>query len=198
MQKQRDAVLDRRPLLVAVAGPNGAGKSTFYHSHLQPKGLRFVNADEIAIEINVDPYRAAEVAETARRELIERGESFIFETVFSDPVGDKIGFLKQAEQDGYTVVLFFIGIDSSETSDDRVALRVTQGGHDVPRDKIENRYRRVMENLRRAMTELTNVRVYDNSDLEDPYRLVAIREDGHALQLSKPIPAWLKPLLPKK
>jgi len=37
--------LDQRPIVVAVAGPNGAGKTTFYHAHLQPAGLRFVNAD---------------------------------------------------------------------------------------------------------------------------------------------------------
>lgn len=40
--------LDRRPVVVALAGPNGAGKTTFYHAHLQPAALRFVNADLLA------------------------------------------------------------------------------------------------------------------------------------------------------
>jgi predicted ABC-type ATPase len=43
--------LDRRPMIVALAGPNGAGKTTFYHAHLQPAALRFVNADVLAHEL---------------------------------------------------------------------------------------------------------------------------------------------------
>jgi predicted ABC-type ATPase len=51
--------LDRRPILVALAGPNGAGKTTFYHAHLQPAGMRFVNADLLARELDLEPYAAA-------------------------------------------------------------------------------------------------------------------------------------------
>jgi predicted ABC-type ATPase len=189
-------IFDHRPLLLAIAGPNGAGKSTFYRAHLKPAELRFVNADQLSLELKVDAYRAAEIADATRRELLRRGESFVFETVFSDPVGDKISFLKDAEDRGYTVVLFFIGIDTAETSNERVAQRVAEGGHDVPRDKILSRYGRVMDNLRRALVELKNVHVYDNSDLSDPYRLVAMKEEGRELRLSNPIPAWLEPLLP--
>jgi predicted ABC-type ATPase len=191
-------ILDRRPLLIALAGPNGAGKSTFYNSHLKPRGLRFVNADQLSLELKVGAYRAAEIADAVRRDLLQRRESFIFETVFSDPVGDKIAFLKHAERSGYTVMLLFIGIDSAETSDERVAQRVAQGGHNVPRDKIASRYGRTMENLRRSLGELNNVGVYDNSDLRDPHRLVAFRKEGKDLQLFEPIPGWLAPLLPPK
>jgi len=48
--------LDQRPLMVAVTGPNGAGKTTFYHAHLKPAGLRWVNADVLAAELDMDPY----------------------------------------------------------------------------------------------------------------------------------------------
>lgn len=191
-------ILDRRPIVVALAGPNGAGKSTFYAAQLRPSGLRFVNADDLSQALGIDAYRAAEVADEIRRELVDRGESFIFETVFSDPVGDKLAFLKQAERRGYTVVLLFIGIESPSMSDDRVALRVMQGGHDVPADKIAGRYSRTMKNLHRSLIELKNVRVYDNSDLNDPYREVAVKEEGHDLLLIEPIPAWLHSLLPEQ
>lgn len=155
-----------------------------------------MNADDLSRELRVDAYRAAEIADVARRELVERGESFIFETVLSDPVGDKVAFLKLAEQHGYTVVLFFVGIDSAETSEERVAIRVLQGGHDVAPEKIATRYARTMENLRRSLIELKNVRIYDNSDLADPYRLVARREDGGKIEMFEPIPEWLRALLP--
>lgn len=189
-------VLDRRPVMVALAGPNGAGKTSFYRTYLQASGLRFVNADIVAQELGIDAYRAAQIADSVRRHLVEQKESFIFETVFSDPVGDKLALMKEAEAAGYTVVLFFIGIGSPEISDDRVAMRVSKGGHDVPAEKIVERYPRVMRNLKQALVELRNVRVYDNSDLAKPYRLVAIREEGRDIKLREPVPNWLRPLLP--
>lgn len=189
-------ILTRRPLVVALAGPNGAGKSSFYRTYLRPSGLRFVNADVLSLELQVDAYKAAKLADGLRRQLIGQRESFIFETVFSDPIGDKLSFLKDVESIGYTVVLFFIGIDSPQVSGERVAIRVSKGGHGVPAEKIAERFPRVMSNLQRALKELSNIRVYDNGDLNRPYRLVATREDAHELNLYKPIPAWLRRLLP--
>ena len=133
-------LFDQRPIIVALAGPNGAGKTTFYHAHLQPAGLRFVNADLLARELDLDPYAAATVADALRRELVSQRESFVFETVFSDPVGDKLTFLKEAIEKGYTVVVCFVGVSGPEISEERVAMRVSQGGHDVPPDKLIARY----------------------------------------------------------
>lgn len=189
-------LLDRRPIVVVLDGPNGAGKTSFYRTYLRAAGLRFINADMLALELGIDAYRAAQLADGVRRQLIEQRESFIFETVFSDPVGDKIGFLKEAESLGYAVALFFIGIDSPERSDQRVAMRVSKGGHDVPTDKIVERYPRVMRNLQRTLVEPANVRVYDNGDLKNEYRLVAVKQDGGPVAVLEPIPAWLRGLLP--
>ena len=41
--------LDKRPIITTIAGANGAGKSTFFASHLADCGLRFINADDIAL-----------------------------------------------------------------------------------------------------------------------------------------------------
>jgi predicted ABC-type ATPase len=188
--------LDQRPVVVALAGPNGAGKTTFYHSHLAPAGLRFVNADVIAGELKLDPYAAARAADAVRRELLKQSESFVFETVFSDPVGDKLGFLREAAQSGYTVVLCFIGMSGPEVSEERVAMRVSQGGHDVPSDKLIARFPRTMANLRSALREVPHVWVFDNDDLLNPFRLVAVFEAGRQARLVTPTPRWLRDLLP--
>jgi predicted ABC-type ATPase len=95
-------MLVRRPLIVALAGPNGAGKSTFFDAHLAQSGLHFVNADVLALSLGVNPYLTAELADRLRHELVGLRQSFIFETVFSDPSGDKLAFLKSAEMAGYT------------------------------------------------------------------------------------------------
>lgn len=187
-------VLDKRPVLVAVAGPNGAGKTTFYHAHLKPAGLRFLNADEFVRDLEIDPYEAAKLVTQLRLELVRQRESFIFETVFSDPVGDKLGFLKDAVRVGYTVVLCFVGVGGPNISEQRVAMRVSQGGHDVPSDKLASRFPRTMANLRVAIRELPYVFVFDNDDLSVPFRRVAVFELAHRLWSGKQIPDWLADL----
>ncbi len=189
-------ILDQRPLIVALAGPNGAGKTTFYHAFLEPTQLRFVSADVLAEALRLAPYDAAELANTVRRHLAAERESFIFETVFSDPVGDKLGFLKAATEEGYTVVLCFIGLPSPDASEQRVAMRVSQGGHDVPTEKLAERFGRTLRNLEVGIRELPHVWVFDNGDLEKPFRKVAVFRDGRRAEFHPPIPDWLRPLLP--
>jgi len=74
-------------------------------------------------------------------------------------------------------------------------MRVLKGGHDVPTSKLESRYSRTLENLRRALLTLSNVTVYDNGDLLKPYRLVAEIREGQ-LCTFPPTPDWLSSLLP--
>lgn len=183
--------LDRRPVVIAVAGAKGAGKSTFYQAHLLRSGLRFVNADLLGRELHLGPYEAAALADTIRHQLLQQRESFVFETVFSDPAGDKLEFLQRAAAEGYTVILCFIGISNPQVSEQRVAMRVSQGGHDVPSEKLLQRFPRVEANLQRALRILPHVWLFDNDDLRHPYRLTAIYENGTPAKLQKPIPQWL-------
>jgi predicted ABC-type ATPase len=190
------SLLDCRPIVVALAGPNGAGKTTFYHAHLEAAGLRLVNADIVARELDIDPYDAARVTAAIRRELVRQRESFVFETVFSDPVGDKLAFLKETAASGYTVLLCFIGLSSPEICEERVAMRVSQGGHDVPHEKVIARFPRSSANLAAAIRELPHVWIFDNNDLARPFRLAAVCESGRIARLFPPVPKWLQPLLP--
>ena len=178
-----------------MAGPNGAGKTTFYEAHLKASGLRFVNADILAGELGLDGYPAAEVAAKLRQELVDQGESFVFETAFSNPVGDKLAFLKEAAQRGYSVIMCFIGLADAERSEERVAMRVSQGGHDVPTGKLTARFPRTLANLKSAIRELPCVFVFDNDDLRTPFRLAAIFQNGQKVFLAKSIPRWLEAVI---
>lgn len=171
--------LDRRPIIIALAGSNGAGKSTFYESYLADSCLRFVNADELSSSLGLLPYDAAELAASIRKELVSQRESFIFETVFSDPVGEKVDQLASYVVLGYTVVLIFIRIEGPDASIQRVAMRACQGGHDVPEEKLRARFARTQANLQRAIQRLPHVIVYSNEDLSKPYQFVAHYQNGH-------------------
>ena len=131
-----------------------------------------------------------------REALVERGESFVFETVLSDPTGDKVAFLAGAARRGDVVVLCYVGLAGPDQSIERVAMRVSQGGHDVPDDKLRSRFPRTLANLQTAISQLPHVLIYDNSDLTVAYRRVAVCEHGQLRELQEPIPEWLRPVLP--
>src|SRR5580700_6469118 len=137
--------------LLFLAGPNGAGKTTFFEAFLRGSGLPFVNADRIGAALGISDTEAAAAADAARRQLLAEGMSFITETVFSDPVGAKLQFLRDAIAADYRVTLHFIGISSAQLSGARVSQRVRTGGHDVPPERLERRFRQSLENLRQAL-----------------------------------------------
>jgi predicted ABC-type ATPase len=179
-------------VIVALAGPNGAGKTTFHGSHLRHAALPFINAGVLARELGLTPYVAADLANSLRREWVKRGESFVFESVFSDPVGDKLAFLLEAAKAGYVIVLCFIGISNADLCEQRVAMRVSQGGHDVPSDKLSSRFPRISANLAAAIRQLPHVFIFDNSDLRTPFRQVTVFENGTLTLSSDPFPEWLQ------
>ena len=81
----------------------GAGKTTFFETSLERQlRIPFVNADRIARTLaKGDASGADEVAFRAatlmREQLLSSRVSFCMETVFSDPVGDKLSFFRAAQ-----------------------------------------------------------------------------------------------------
>ena len=77
--------------------------------------------------------------------------------------------------------MVFIRIDSPATSKQRVAMRVMQGGHDVPDEKLEARFKRTLANLERATKELPVVVIFDNTNLAHPFQLEAVYKNGRRI-----------------
>lgn len=182
-------------LIVIVAGPNGAGKSTFVETFLKPTGILVVNPDEVAKALSPDSpealaYEAARVADAWRRDLAARGVSFCMESVFSDPQGAKVDFLKECRSNGYRVVMVFIGLESADLSRGRIMERVEAGGHDVPDEKIVTRFPRTFANLRQALTFVDQAFLFDNSSADQPYRFVAEFRNGRRRRRKGYRPAW--------
>ncbi len=184
------------PLLVMLGGPNGAGKSTFHEVFLRDLGLPFLDADTLARETGIDAYEAAQTIARIRDGCIARRESFITETVLSDPVREKVEVLWRAAVSGYDVTLIYIGLKSSELSAERVRARVLAGGHDVPEEKLANRYLRSLDNLEWAIVRLPRVLVYDNSSFASPFRLLGEFRHGECVQRGEgDVPGWAQRFL---
>jgi predicted ABC-type ATPase len=202
----RSAFSKPQPILVFLAGPNGAGKSTFFRNFLEPQlagQLPFVNADEIGKALreaaprgsgaDYDQLAFAETEEL-RHSLLAQRLSFCTETVFSDPRGAKLDFLRQAHKAGYAVFMVFVGLDDAQLSLARVMQRVDAGGHDVPDEKVQQRFPRTLANLRAAIEVVDEAFLFDNSSDVQPFRPVAIYSNGKLLERFDPVPPWAEGL----
>ncbi len=167
------------------AGPNGSGKSTVIANYISFYGLEDVEyvcpdiyAAELFYEIE-DEYekytKAMRFAEYKREKLLNERKSMIIETVLSR--SDKLDFIVKAKSIGYKIVSIFVGTKSADINCERVKKRFSQGGHDVPEEKIRKRYYRSMENLPLLAECSDELYVYDNSGGYPVLGLSIVNED---------------------
>jgi len=197
--------------ITVLAGTNGAGKSSVAGATLRANGGAYFNPDEAAkkiaeVSLGISQAQAnIEAWNQGKRFLesaIEKNSSLAFETTLG---GSTItALLEEAINAGIEVRMFFVGLASPELHIARVRARVATGGHDIPEEKIRERYHKSRLNLIRLLPKLTELLVYDNSAEADPKRGQTPRptellhmERGKVLQISDPklTPDWAKPLL---
>jgi predicted ABC-type ATPase len=190
--------LSERPQLWILVGGNGAGKSTYHRLSLEPLGLPFVNADLLARIVFAEApeahsYEAAQLAERQRYQLLEQGVSFCFETVYSHH--SKVDFIAHAKALGYQVIMVLIHLESTDLNQARIAGRVSEGGHNVPVDKVISRIPRLLDQVRASIPLVDVLRTYDNSSADDPFAPVFTITNGSLRLHREPLPAWAAALL---
>lgn len=160
------------PRCIVIAGPNGAGKTTFAREYL-PKDagvVHFVNADLIAGGLS--PLRPESAALAAGRlflaeldRLAKARVDFAFETTLSGLV--YLARLRRWKTAGYRIEIVFLRLPSPRLALRRVAARVKQGGHHVPRADVLRRFTRGWDHFQTAYRPLADTwAVYDNSGLK--------------------------------
>lgn len=194
------------PILAIFCGPNGSGKTTLTKEILH-RGIdlgTYVNPDDIAATLDGTPEErtreAQRHAEAERERCLAAGLNFAFETVFSHP--SKLEFMDRAAAAGYRIHVFFVSLPSPEMNVERVRLRVASGGHDVPHDKIVERWHRTMSMLPAIVRRADRMMIFDNgSPPEAPkIRLVAFgtRDTTGTLTIEREpdAPDWVETYLP--
>lgn len=135
----------------------------------------------------VNSYVAAVLADFIRRELLAAGTSFTFETVMSS--ADKVEFMREAQARGFRTYLYFVATEDPQINIARVRQRVAEGGHDVPADKVVERYGRSIALLSDACDVANRAYIFDNSGEEHVW--IAEVTDGQALTLhADALPQW--------
>jgi predicted ABC-type ATPase len=161
--------MSKPPVCIIIAGPNGAGKTTFAREFL-PKDagvIHFVNADLIAGGLS--PLRPELAALAAGRlflreldRLAKARLDFAFESTLSGFV--YLNRLKGWKAAGYRIEIVYLRLSSPRLALRRIAARVKQGGHNVPRADVLRRFSRSWANFEKFYRLLADAwSVYDNS-----------------------------------
>ena len=186
-------IASKKALAVIIAGHNGSGKSSFWKSKLSDKfQIPLLNADRMLLSIlpepDVDTGRIPIWAQRLRDgderwmkvaqkgiaafvdHAVERKVAFAYETVFSywsenldGTFSSKVDLVQKLQQNGYFVLLVFVGLISADLSWLRVQSRVKDGGHNVPMDKIYSRFPRTQKAIGHALSVVNASILVDNS-----------------------------------
>lgn len=197
--------------IVVLAGVNGAGKSSVAGAAIRAEGGEFFDPDSAAREVlAANPSLAAaeanarawEIGRSRLERALTQGEFFAFETTLG---GKTIcDLLLAGAARGAEIHLSFVGLASPELHIERVRRRVVAGGHDIPEEKIRQRFTTSRENLVRLLPHLATLYLYDNSAEAAPKKglrptllLLLHMESGKVVRrvMLDQVPGWAKPIL---
>lgn len=205
------AIHNDAPKIFVLAGVNGAGKSSIGEGIFCSKDSKVFNPDTIAAKIrtlhpDISPGLANGHAWQIGKALLEQAigekKDYRFETTLG---GRTIpALLLEAAQSGHLLNMWFCGLESPELHLKRVRARVARGGHDIPEEKIRQRWNGSRENLIRLLPVLHHLRMYDNSEEGDPAKGLSPRPvlvlEMKSQKITAPsdltrVPDWAQPVV---
>lgn len=201
----------RRSRIYVLAGTNGAGKSSVAGAMLRRAGADYFNPDEATARIlaanrGISAMEANSAAWHEGQRLLERAIAERLDFSFETTLGGRTiaARLGDAVVAGIEVRVWFVGLSSPELHLARVRARVARGGHDIPEDRVRERYDQSRLNLIALMPRLTELKVFDNSAEADPHTgsppqpvLVFHMARGRTIEIIDlpKTPAWAQPLV---
>ena len=178
---------------------------------LLQQGVEYFNPDHatqriLSVNPGISQLEANSAAWHEGKRLLLRAITERLDFAFETTLGGKTitNLLDNALSEGIEVRIWYVGLDSVERHIARVRSRVAQGGHDIPKERIRERYTQSRLNLIRLMPRLTELLLYDNSEEADP-RTGTVPEPhlilslvhgkvGETCELTR-VPQWAKPIL---
>jgi len=205
--------LSRRPNLYVLAGVNGAGKSSVGGAFLSQANLPWYNPDTFARALVTEQGFTQQAANSLAwqegmaqlDDALANLAPFAFETTLGGAtVRQKI----RTACETHDVRIWYCGLSSPDAHIQRVQLRVLQGGHDIPQEKILERWEKSRTNLVELLPYLTELGVFDNSvqvpqgaPIPDPKRILHVNQ-GALLYPDDPTalastPEWAQAIVEK-
>ncbi len=175
-------------LYTIVGGVNGVGKSSLtgvLRSRLTDLGA-VIDVDQLTARFGGDAMAGGRAAIARIEDCFQKGVSFTQETTLSGFRTERTA--RRARELGYSVRLFYVGLDEAEECRRRIANRVAHGGHDIPSADVDRRFQGRWEALARILPYCDEAVFYDN---DNGFRQVAVYRAGELIPEGEQKPAWL-------
>jgi predicted ABC-type ATPase len=169
----------------------------------EPQFSRSYSLDDNKIKLeqkNADERLAQILADFLRKRLLQEKKKFSFETVFSH--ASKLDIMREANQVGYKVYLYFVSTEDPEINKYRVDVRVKANGHYVDPEKITQRYYRSLNFLFEAAQLSYQAYFIDNSKESKEgeksanwfahFKLMKGKKRWDKIANEKEVPEWFK------
>ena len=174
-----------KPVLVLLAGTAGAGKTTFYESQLR-------TALPSVLKASASPIEQAET-DRERRRLMKEGQSFVYQDGTID-----VGAIREAQDAGFDVKVFFVGTEDPNLNMGRVLLRVGNGGPFAALARIPDDYAQGLKQLPDAKKLADDLMLFDNTAHGHGHRLVVHFHAGELMKLTRSLPKWAQKVFGKE
>ena len=178
-------------LYTIIGGVNGCGKSSLtgaLKAERSDLGL-LIDVDKLAAQLG-SPVEGGKAAVRKIDECLEKGISFTQETTLSGARTERT--IRRAKERGYTIRLYYIGLDTMEESLGRIANRVAKGGHDIPKADVERRFSTRFADVLRVLPYCDEARFFDN---DNGFVEVAEYRNGELTPRVSNPPRWLLELM---
>ena len=178
-------------LYTIIGGVNGCGKSSLtgaLKAERSDLGL-IIDVDKLAAQLG-SPVEGGKAAVRKIDECLEKGISFTQETTLSGARTERT--IRRAKERGYTIRLYYIGLDTMEESLGRIANRVAKGGHDIPKADVERRFQSRFTDVLRVLPYCDEARFFDN---DNGFVEVAEYRNGELIPRVSTPPRWLLELM---
>ncbi len=174
-----------------------AAGAPFFNPDRETRALLAANAGMSLTDANAEAWR---IGADRLAAAIANRQSFNFETTLGGTTIARL--LAQAHKSGLRVRMWYCGLSSADLHVTRVQARVRRGGHDIPEEKIRERFDASRNNLCTLLPALDELVLYDNSAEADPHdaqpprpmKLLHCR-DGRVLFRTTSMPEWAKPIV---
>ena len=178
-------------LYTIIGGVNGCGKSSLtgaLKAERSDLGL-LIDVDKLAAQLG-SPVEGGKAAVRKIDQCLEKGISFTQETTLSGARTERT--IRRAKERGYTIRLYYIGLDTMEESLGRIANRVAKGGHDIPKEDVERRFQSRFADVLRVLPYCDEARFFDN---DNGFVEVAEYRNGELIPRVSNPPRWLLELM---
>jgi len=178
-------------LYTIIGGVNGCGKSSLTGSLKAVQNDLGIIIDPDKFSAKLGGYGAGGRATVEKiNECLAKGLNFTQETTLAGARTERT--IRQAKELGYTIRLYYVGLDSLEESLARIENRVRKGGHNIPQQDVERRYAGRVEALARVLPYCDEARFFDNGN---GFVEVARYQNGEILPITQTPPGWLTELM---